>query len=60
VWHLAAARGNIQTLIKLGECAKELLTPWEFNNKLLLAKDVRGKTACEVAEETHKQEILHI
>jgi hypothetical protein len=44
-WHLAAACGNIQALVKLWEYAKDQLTPEEFKSKLLLAREICGRTA---------------
>ena len=40
-WHLAAYESNLDSLSKLWELGKEVLTPDELSNKLLLAKDMK-------------------
>jgi hypothetical protein len=50
---------NIQALVKLQEYAKDHLTPEEFNNKLLLAEVIWGRTAWHMATED-KPELLGI
>ena len=52
--------GNIQALVKLWEYTKDQLTPEEFKNKLLLPRDIWGRTAWHMAAEKGKPEVLDI
>jgi len=47
-WPQAADRGRLETLQKVWECAKEILTKGEIN-KLFLFTDNLGKTSWQLA-----------
>jgi len=57
-WHVAAEKGQLQVLHKMWDLAKEVLTPEELNNKVLLAEDVLGRTAWHMAVEKGKLDVL--
>ena len=59
-WHMAADCGNIESLQKIWEWAKQELTADKLKNRLLLAKDNIEQAAFEVAAEMDNTEVLEI
>jgi hypothetical protein len=51
-WQVEAWEGKVELLEKLWEWAKEVLSPQELNNYIVLAKDDSERTAWHVAEKT--------
>jgi ankyrin repeat protein len=58
-WHSAVFIGNLDSLNKLWDLAKLVLTPEELNNKLLLAKGTNEMMAWHIAAVNGKCEVLH-
>ena len=48
-WHRIVEQDNLEELRKLCECVKEIVTPEDLNNKLMLAKAEREYTVWQVA-----------
>jgi hypothetical protein len=57
-WHLAAAKGKLEALDKLWECANEELTPQSSSNKFLLTKDDKERTAWHVVANMSNESVL--
>jgi ankyrin repeat protein len=58
-WHVTVYKSNLDSLNKVWDVAKEILTPEKLNNNLLLAKDFKESTAWHLAAVNGKCEVLH-